>query len=111
MQLLLRLVVNAVSVAITSYILSGVHTEDFVTALIVTVVLGVLNTIIKPILAILTFPITLITLGLFTFVLNALLIMATDYLVPGFTVENFWWALLFSFVLSLISSFLNKLAH
>lgn len=110
MRLLTYLIINSIAVFISGYILSGVHLADFLTAVIVAIVLGVLNTFIKPILLFLTLPITVITLGLFAIVINAVLILLTTYLVPGFTVDGFWWALLFAIVLSLISSFLNSLS-
>lgn len=86
----------------------GVHIESFTTALAVAVVLGVLNVIIKPILFILTLPVTILTLGLFMFVINAFLIILTSKLVPGFIVDSFWWALLYSILISLISAFIRK---
>lgn len=109
MNFILKLLINGLAVFITGYILQGVHIDSFVTALIVAVVLGVINVFLKPILFILTLPVNIMTLGLFTFILNALLIMLTTTIVPGFTVDNFWWALLFSFVLSLINGFLQAL--
>lgn len=110
MSLLTKLLVNTSAVYIVSYILSsGVHINSVMTALVVAVVLGVLNTLVKPLLVILTLPITIITLGLFTFVINAVLVLIVSALVPGFTVLNFWYALLFSLLLSLIGGFLNKL--
>ena len=109
MNFLLKLLVNGLAVFITGYILQGVHIDTFFTALIVAVVLGVINVFLKPILFILTLPVNIMTLGLFTFILNALLIMLTTTLVPGFTVDNFLWALLFSLVLSLVNGFLQAL--
>ena len=73
------------------------------------VVLGIINAFIKPVLIILTLPINILTLGLFTFVINALIIILTSGLVPGFKVNGFWWALLFSIVLSIVNSFLHQL--
>lgn len=84
--------------------------DTFLTAVVVSVVLGVINAILKPILLFLTLPITLVTLGLFTFVINAALVLLVAQIVPGFDVVSFTWALLFSLVLSLVSWFLNTLA-
>jgi putative membrane protein len=81
-----------------------------VSALLVAVVLAFLNTIVKPILTILTIPITVVTLGLFLLVINALIVIFAEHLVPGFHVNGFWWALAFSLILSLFTSVLNGLA-
>lgn len=110
MNLVVNLLVNGLAVFITAYILPGVSVENYWVALIVAVVLGLVNTILKPLFVILTLPVTVITFGLFLFVINALLILIVDNLVPGFTVDSFWWALAFSLVLSLVNSFLNSLA-
>ena len=89
--------------------LSGVHIPDFKDALIFALVLGLLNVFIKPILVVLTFPITIITLGLFLFVINTIIILLADKLMDGVTINGFWWALLFSLLLSAISSFAQSL--
>lgn len=107
MQLLIYLSVSSLSVFIASYIIPGIHVQNIVTVIIVAIVLGILNAILKPILVFLTLPITLITLGLFIFVLNALLVLLASAIVPGFTVDGFFPALLFSIVVSLVSWFIN----
>lgn len=84
--------------------MTGVHVSKFTTALIVAVVLGLLNIFIKPILVILTLPVTFITLGLFLLVINAVIILLCDNIVGGFSVDSFFTALLFSIVLSLSQS-------
>ena len=109
MQLIISLLVNALAVFVADYILSGVTIDNLTTTVIVAIVLGVLNTFIKPILLILSLPITIITFGLFALVINALLILLASVIVPGFHVDGFIWALIFAIVLSLISSFLNSL--
>jgi putative membrane protein len=86
-----------------------VHADDFVTGLLVAVVLGLLNTFLKPLLILLTLPVTLITMGLFLLVINAGLVMLAARIVPGFVVESFWWALGFSIVLSIVQGFLQGL--
>src|SRR3989304_4378024 len=111
MHILLYLLVNSSAVFATSYVLPGVKVENFVTAIIVAVVLGVLNSFVKPILIILTLPINILTFWLFTFVINAALVLLVSNIVPGFRVNGFWWALAFSLVLSIIASFLNALAR
>ncbi|MBC7947004.1 MAG: phage holin family protein [Chitinophagaceae bacterium] len=89
-------------------VLNGVHVDDFWTAIIFAVVLAVLNVLAKPILIILTLPVTIITLGLFLFVINALIVLLASKFVEGFRIDGFWWGLLFSLLLSLIMSVLDK---
>ena len=108
MNIVLRIVISAVVAFALSYILSGVHIQSFVTALILAIVLGLLNLFVKPILIILTLPITIFTFGLFLFVINALIILLAAKFVSGFSVDGFWWALLFSLLLSILTSFLYK---
>ncbi|OGC69603.1 hypothetical protein A2415_03450 [candidate division WWE3 bacterium RIFOXYC1_FULL_39_7] len=107
MKLLFNLILNTVSVLVAAYILPGVDVASYLTAAVVAIVLGTLNTFVKPILVFLTLPITFITLGLFTLVINAVLVLLVAMLVPGFVVVSFWYALLFSIVVSLIGSFLG----
>jgi putative membrane protein len=108
MNIILRIIISAVVAFALSYILDGVHIQSFITALILAVVLGILNLFVKPILVILTLPITIFTFGLFLFVINALIILLAAKFVNGFRVDGFWWALLFSLLLSVLTSFLYK---
>jgi putative membrane protein len=108
MNIVLRIIISAVVAFALSYILSGVHIQSFVTALILAIVLGLLNIFVKPLLIILTLPITIFTFGLFLFVINALIILLAAKFVTGFRVDGFWWALLFSLLLSILTSFLYK---
>jgi putative membrane protein len=108
MNIVLRIIISAVVAFALSYVLSGVHIQNFVTALILAVVLGLLNLIIKPVLVILTLPITIFTFGLFLFVINALIILLAAKFVSGFQVDGFWWAMLFSLLLSILTSFLYR---
>jgi len=112
MNLLIRLIVTAGIVMLLAHFLPGVSVSGFVAALIVAIVLGVLNVVVKPILIILTIPITIVTLGLFLFVINACIILLADKFVEGFGVNGFWTALLFSILLSISQSiaysFLNE---
>ncbi len=101
---LIRLILSAVAVLVCAYILPGAEVDGFITAIVVAGVLAILNVLLKPILVILTIPITFVTLGLFLLVINTILILLVDWLVPGFTVEGFWWALVFSIVLSIVNS-------
>ncbi len=107
MKILLKIIISAISIIITAYLLPGIHVKDLFTSLIVAIVLALLNGFIKPILIILTIPVTILTLGLFLLVINALMILIAGNLVAGFVVDGFWWALLFSIILSLISSLLG----
>lgn len=109
MTMILKLLLNAFVVFLASYILPGVEIESFVTAIIVAIVLGILNVFLKPILVILTLPINILTLGLFTLVINTLLVLLASSIVPGFVVLSFWWALGFSLIVSIISSFLGNM--
>ncbi|UKJ07758.1 phage holin family protein [Solitalea lacus] len=104
MNLIVQLIISAAVAFGLSYILPGVHIDSFGTAILLALVLGILNAIVKPILVFLTFPITILTLGLFLFVINALIIIWVDKLIEGFTVDGFWWALLFSLLLSFVTS-------
>ena len=104
MGILLRLIVNAIVILILAAIMPGVSISGFGTALIVAIVLGLINAFLKPVLILLILPINILTLGLFTLVINALLILLVSSIVPGFNVSSFGWALLFGIVLSIISS-------
>lgn len=109
MKLLLRLLVTAALVLLIANFLSGVHVASFTTAIIVAVVLGLLNLFIKPILVILTLPVTVVTLGLFLLVINAVIILLCTNIVGGFAVDSFWTALLFSIILSILQSITYKI--
>lgn len=109
MAFIVKLLLGALAVLLSAYLLPGVHVESFLTALIVAALLAILNTIIKPILIILTIPITILTLGLFLLVINALMILLTDFLIAGFDVAGFWWALIFSLILSLVTYIFDSL--
>ncbi|MBO9634042.1 MAG: phage holin family protein [Chitinophagaceae bacterium] len=109
MKFIMRVVVTSIIAFGLSYILKkGVHFDTFWTAILFAIVLAILNAILKPILILLTFPITLLTFGLFLFVINACLILLAAKVIPGFVVEGFWWALLFSLLLSIATSLLYK---
>ncbi|MGI9552329.1 MAG: phage holin family protein [Aurantibacter sp.] len=104
MKLILRILLSAIAVVILAKILPGVGVDSYLTAIIVAVVLSLLNFIVKPILVILTLPVTIITLGLFLLIINASIILLADYFVDGFSVSNIWWALIFSLLLSILQS-------
>lgn len=103
MNFLLKILISALAVILTSYLLPGVHIESFITAIIVAIVLAVLNGILKPILVVLTIPVTVVTFGLFLLVINAFIILIAGSFINGFVVDGFWWALLFSIILSFVS--------
>ena len=96
---------------ITAYILPGVTVESFWAALIVAVILALFNAVLKPILVILTIPITILTLGLFLLVINAAIILMTDAVISGFSVNNFWWALAFSLIMAVLGSLFDDIAE
>ena len=101
------LVVAAVSFGL-AHLLGGVHVTDFWTAIVFAFVLALLNMFIKPLLVLFTLPVTFFTLGLFLFVINALVVLMASKFVDGFTIDSFWWALLFSIILSIITSAIDK---
>lgn len=109
MTILARWLLSALAISVTAYILRGVHVDNFYAALAAAFILGIINITIRPLLIFLTLPITFLTLGLFTFVINALMILLSAQLVPGFSVDSFWWALLFSVILTLINYFLYQI--
>jgi putative membrane protein len=109
MKLIVRILITSALVLLISHFMKGVHVAGFGTALIVAVVLGLLNIFIKPILVVLTLPVTIVTLGLFLLIINAILILVCTKIVGGFTVDTFWTALLFSIILSLTQSIMYKL--
>ena len=94
---------------LTAYLLPGVHVQDYWAALLVAVLISLSNVIVKPILVIITIPITILTLGLFLLVINALIILLVEYFVDGFVVDGFWWALAFSLILSVFNSLFGDL--
>lgn len=109
MKTILHLVLGGIAVIITAYVLPGVTLTGFFAAVIVAVVISILNVLLRPILIVLTLPITILTLGLFTFVINALIVLLTSAVVPGFSVDNFWWAVLFALVLAIVNWFLGSI--
>lgn len=110
MHLILAIIINTVAVLLTSYILPGIHLKDFWTALWVAIVLGIVNAILRPIIFILTLPINILTLGLFSFVIMGLLVYLVSAIVPGFKVDNFGWAILFALIVAIINWLLWKVA-
>ncbi len=110
MGLIVGLIVNTLALLAVSYIIPGFSIADLQTAIVAAIIIGVINTFIKPIVHLIALPITFMTLGLFAFVVNVLLLMLAAYLVPGFNIDGFLTAVLSSILLALVSAFLNKLA-
>jgi putative membrane protein len=110
MRILLSILVNTLAVIVAAYLLPGIIIDSYLTAVVVAIVLGVVNAVVKPILVVLTLPVTVLTLGLFLFVINALMVLLVAKLVPGFAVRGFWSALLFSLIVSVVASFLGAVA-
>lgn len=109
MKTIVKWILFSIAIYATAYLLPGIHLADFTTALLAAVGLGLINVIIKPILLVLTLPLNILTLGLLTFVINALMVLLAAQFVPGFVVDNFWWALLFSLVVAVVNGLLNAL--
>ncbi len=111
MNVIVRILVTSLLVMVISYLMKGIVVDTFTTALIVAIVLGLLNFFVKPILVLFTLPITIITLGLFYLVVNAIIILLCDKLVDGFDVSSFWTALFFSIILSISQSLVYKVTE
>lgn len=110
MQYVYKILITTVNAFILSYLLPGIHFNSIFSSLIVAIILSFLDAVVKPLLVILTLPVTIITLGLFLFVINAGIILVADHFVRGFIVDSFWHAFLFSLVLSFFNSFVHKRA-
>ncbi len=104
MGFLINIIITTIAALVAAYIIPGVHINNITTAIVVSVVLAILNTFLKPILVFLSIPITILTLGLFLLVINACIVLLSAKLVDGFTVSGFWSALFFSLVVSLVSA-------
>lgn len=109
MGFIIKILIIAVAAFVAAYLLPGVNIIDLKTTLIVALVLALLNTFIKPILVILTIPITIITLGLFLLIINAIMVKLADYFIDGFTVDGWVAAILFSLIVSIVTYILDKI--
>ena len=105
---LIRWLVLTISIILTSYLVDGIYVESFFSALFAALVLGILNALFRPLLIVITLPINILTLGLFTFVINALLLKMVSGVVPGFYVYGFWSAVFGSLIISLVSWLLSS---
>ena len=108
MKLILRILIIAALSYGLAQVLDGIHVNKFTTALIFAVVLVILNFFVKPLMILLTLPVTILTLGLFLFVINAAVVLLASRFVDGFRIDNFWWGLFFSLILTLVMSVLDK---
>ena len=109
MKTILRLLLTALAVVILAKVLPGVSVEGYFSAIIVAIVIAILRFIVKPILIVLTLPITIITLGLFLLIINGIVIMMADYFISDFAVRNIWWAIPFSLLLSILQSIFHSI--
>ncbi|HEY3404529.1 MAG TPA: phage holin family protein [Ohtaekwangia sp.] len=111
MNWIVRFLLSGLAVLLTAYLLPGVEVRHYGYALLVAIIISIANVIVKPILVVLTIPITILTLGLFLLVINAGIILLVDFLItPGFEVDGFWWALAFSLILSIFNSLFGDLS-
>ncbi|HOW30147.1 MAG TPA: phage holin family protein [Bacteroidales bacterium] len=110
MKIILKILVSSLAVFLAAYILRRVHLDGFPTAILLAVVLGLLNAFLKPLLVVLTIPFTILTFGLFLLVINAFIIIVADRLLPGFAVDGFGTALIFSIIVTIATWFLEALA-
>jgi len=111
MNIFIKIIISSLAVLLTAYLLPGIHVDDYIAALVAAAVLAVLNGFLRPLLVLLTIPFTVFTLGLFLLVINAAMVMLASRFVSGFEVDGFWWALLFSIIVSLITSLLEKMIN
>lgn len=107
MNLIIRLLINALIIMGLAWALPGIGVDSYWTALIVAVIIGLLNVFLKPFLVILTIPVTILTLGFFLLVINALIIMLASSMIDGFAVDGFWWAFLFSILMTVLNAALE----
>lgn len=110
MKILIRLLVNILALVIVAYLVPGFTLDTLMAALVAAVVIGIINTLIKPIIQLLALPITLITFGIFAFIINVALLWLASFIVAGFQIDGFFTAVIASIVLSLVSWFLNKIS-
>jgi len=106
--LIVRWLVITVAILIASTIVPGIRVESLTSAIVAAAILGVINTFLRPVLLILTLPLTILTLGIFTFVLNAFMLLLVAYFVEGFEIDGFWWAFLGALIISIVSGIANR---
>ena len=111
MNTILKILLSAIAVFVLAHVLPNVSVDGYLTAIVVAIAISLLNLIVRPILVILTIPITIVTLGLFLLIINALMIAFADYFIEGFKINGFLWTIIFSILLSIFQSILNKLLN
>jgi putative membrane protein len=107
--MLMKLLLRTLAVGVAGYLVPGVHITDIWGAVVAAIVLGILNSILRPILLFLTLPVTVLTLGLFALVINTVIVLIAAKIVPGFNVDGFWPALGFSIILAIVNWFLERI--
>jgi putative membrane protein len=107
MQFLIKIILSSFSVMVASWLLPGVIIRDYLSAILVAFVLALLNMVLKPLLILLTIPVTIFTFGLFLLVINAIIALIAGNLVEGFFIAGFWWAMAFSIIVSTINYLIN----
>jgi putative membrane protein len=107
MQFIVKIILSSFSVMVASWMLSGVVIRDYLSAIMVAFVLALLNMVVKPILIFLTIPVTILTLGIFLLVINAIIVLIASSLVEGFYIAGFWWAMGFSIIVSALNYLIN----
>jgi len=110
-KIFIKLALNTFTLLIVSYLVPGFYFVDLWTTIVTAIVIGVVNTFIKPVLQFVAFPISIITFGIAAFLINVFLLWGVSFIVPGFNIENFFTAVIASIVLSLVSMFLHKLSE
>lgn len=109
MGFIANLLISALAVYLTAWLLPGIVVKSFWSAMGISLVIGLLNVLVRPLLTLLTIPVTIVTLGLFLFVIDALIIMLAAKLLDGFIVNGFWWALIFSIIVTSVTNFLYRI--
>lgn len=109
LRFIISILLNAFLLYVAAYLLKGVYIANFTSAIVAAIILGIINWTIKPLLTIITLPLTIITFGIFLLIINGLMVLLAAYLVPGFVVVNIFWAILFTFLLTIFNYFLSKM--
>ncbi|HKL96178.1 MAG TPA: phage holin family protein [Paludibacteraceae bacterium] len=109
MGFIANLLISALAVYLTAWLLPGIVVKSFWSAMGISLIIGLLNVLVRPLLTLLTIPVTIVTLGLFLFVIDALIIMLAAKLLDGFIVNGFWWALIFSIIVTSVTNFLYRI--
>jgi putative membrane protein len=109
--MILQIIISSLAIYFTAWLLPGIEIKSYPSAILVAIVLGLLNVFLKPVLQFLSFPLTIVTFGLFLLVINALIILLTSTIIGSFRVENFWWALLFSIIVTVVTEIMEGVVN